>query len=112
MMRNGSGSERGGKISSLAKVQTELFERFQEANKRWRDRVEAEARLTSEFVSKLSSARSIPDAMTAYQDWGTRRFDMMAKDAKHVLDDAQRFMLAGAHMLTNGFASKSIGISS
>jgi hypothetical protein len=106
MAQNESKTEQQGKASSVADVQTELFERFQAANKRWLDRAQAEASLASELVSKLSSARSIPDAMKAYQDWGTRRFEMMAEDAKHIMDDAQKFMQTGAHMLTNGFASK------
>jgi hypothetical protein len=54
----------------VADVQTKLFEGYQQANERWLNRVQAEASLASEFVSKLSSARSIPDAMTAYQTWG------------------------------------------
>ena len=99
------------RFKELADVQTELFEQFQEVNKRWLDRAQAEANLASDFVSKLSLARSIPDAMTACQDWGTRRFEMVADDAKHVLDDTQKFMQTGAHMLANGFGSKSLGIS-
>ena len=98
------------RFEELADAQTELFEQFQEANKRWLDRAQAEANLASEFVSKLSSVRSIPDAMTTCQDWGTRRFEMMTEDAKHVLDDTQKFMQTGAHMLANGFGSKSLGI--
>jgi hypothetical protein len=105
MAHNESQNERG-KVFWLTNVQNELFERYQEANKRWLDRAQAEASAASEFVSKLSSARSIPDAMTAYQDWGTRRFEMMADDAKHALDDTQKFWQSGTHMLTNGFASK------
>jgi len=98
-------------FKELADAQTELFEQFQEVNKRWLDRAQAEANLASEFVSKLLSARSIPDAMSACQDWGTRRFEMVADDAKHVLDDTQKFMQTSAHALANGFGSKSPGIS-
>ena len=31
---------------------------------------------------------------------------MMAEDTKHALDNAQKFIQIGAHMLTNGFALK------
>lgn len=44
--------------------------------------------------------------MAAYQNWGTRKSQMIADDAKNVLEDTQKFMQTGAHMLTNGFASK------
>lgn len=106
MAHNENQNEREGKIFWLTEVQNKLFERYQEANTRWLDRAQAEARAASEFVSELSSARSIPDAMTAYQDWGTRRFEMMADDAKHVLEDTQKFWQSVAHVLTDGFASK------
>lgn len=99
-------------FEELSDVQSELFERFQEANKRWLNRIQAEASLSSEFVSKLSSAHSIPDAMNVYQEWGARRLEMMAEDVKRVMDDTQKLMQAGTHMLTNGFGSKGLGISS
>jgi Phasin protein len=99
------------RFSELADVQTELVERFQEANKRWLDRAQAEANLAVEFVSKLSSARSIPDATAACQEWGSRRFELMAEDAAHVLDDTQTLMRTSAHLLANAFGSKSLGIS-
>jgi ribosome-binding protein aMBF1 (putative translation factor) len=99
------------RLEECANSQTELFEQIQETNKQWFDRAQAEAKLASEFISKLSSARSIPDAMTAYQEWGARRFEMMAEDAKHALDNTQQFIKTSTHMLTNGFATKGHGIS-
>ncbi len=51
--------------------------------------------LASEFASKLTQARSIPDAMSTCQEWAGRRFKMMAEDSKHVLTDIQNFMENG-----------------
>jgi hypothetical protein len=90
-------------FKGVADIPNDLFGRVQDANMRWIGRARAEAGLASELISKLSSARSLSDAMNAYQDWGTRRFEMIAEDAKHVLDDTQTFMQAGVQMLTNGF---------
>jgi hypothetical protein len=97
--------------AKLSGVQIELFNRFQQMHKQWLDRVQVEVNLAQELASKLSSARSIPDAMTAYQDWGDRRFKMMAEDAKHVLDDTQKFMQDGAHLFSTGQQSKGAGFS-
>ena len=97
------------RFESFASMQTEFFERFLKANKCWLDRAQAEASLASELASKLSSARSMPDAMTACHEWGGRRLEMMAEDAKRVMDDTQKFMQIGTHMLTNGFGSNSFG---
>lgn len=99
-------------FEELANVQTELLDQFQEAQKQWLDRMQVEANLASEFVAKLSSARSIPDAMTACQEWGARRFAMASKDAKQALDNAQKFLKAATHLFANGAASKSPGLGS
>jgi hypothetical protein len=44
--------------------------------------VQAEATIASEFATKLSSARSIPEATTVYQEWAGRRMEMATEDAK------------------------------
>jgi predicted phage tail protein len=98
------------RIEAFANAQTELWERFQETNKHWLDRMQEEAKLASEFASKVSSARSIPDAMTACQDWGSHRLKMMTDDAMHALDDTQKILQAGAHLIGNGW--RSTGLSS
>jgi hypothetical protein len=92
-------------IEAFTKAQTELFGKFQETNRQWLDRVQAEASLATEFTSKMTAARSIPDAMAACQEWTSRRFKMMAEDTQHVLDDAQKFMQMGARLLANGWQS-------
>jgi hypothetical protein len=93
-------------IEALVNAQTELFDRLQDTNRRWLDRMQAEANLASEFATKLTSARSIPDAMTACRDWASRRFELMAEDVKHVLDDTQKFMQTGSRLLSNGSHSE------
>ncbi len=98
-------------MDEFAKAQKELVGKFQESNQQWLDRLQAEATLTSEFASKLTAASSIPDAMTACQEWGSRRFEMMTEDTRHLVDDAQRFMQTGAHLLTNTWQSEGSGAS-
>ena len=99
------------RIEEFANAQTELFDIFQETNRQWVDRIQAEATLASELTSKLTAARSIPDAMSACQEWGSRRFEMMAEDTKHLLDDTQKFMQAGTHLLMDGLQSQSSSVS-
>jgi len=98
-------------MDEFAKVQGELVDKFQESNRQWLDRIQAEATMTSELASKLTAARPIPDAMTAYHEWGSRRFEMMAEDTRHLVDDAQRFMQTGAHLLTNPWQSEGSSVS-
>jgi hypothetical protein len=93
-------------IDDLVNAQTEFLDSLQEVNRQWFDRMQSEANVASELASRLAAARSIPDAMTAYQDWTGQRFAMMAEDGKRPLDDYQKFAAIGAHVLSNGWRSK------
>jgi hypothetical protein len=92
-------------MQEFADAQTELVEQCQDANRHWLDRIEAEITIASEFTIKLTAAHSIPEAMTACQEWGDRRLDMMAEDTRHFLDDTQKFMQAGVRLIANGWQS-------
>jgi hypothetical protein len=89
------------RVEEFVNTQTELLEKLQEMNGQWFNRAQSEANLASELASKLTAARSIPDAMTAYQEWTSRRFEMMAEDNKHLLADVQKFMEAATRLLPN-----------
>ena len=97
------------RIEEFVNTQKELVEKLQEMNRQWFDRAQAEANLASELASKLTAARSIPDAMAAYQEWASRRFEIMAEDGKHLLADIQKFMEATTHLLPNGSLIKGGG---
>jgi hypothetical protein len=90
------------RVEEFVNTQTELLEKLQEMNRQWFDRAQSEADLASELTSKLTAARSIPDAIAAYQEWTSRRFEMMAEDGKHLLADTQKFMEAAIRLMSNG----------
>ena len=90
------------RMQAFVSAQTELLDEIQEANRRWMDRFQSEAHLASEFASKLSGARTIPDVMTVSRDWATRYFQMLAEDGKHFADDTRKLMETGARMFANG----------
>ena len=52
-------------------------------------------------ASKLSGARTIPDAMAVSRDWATRYFQRLAEDGKHFADDTRKFMETGARLFSN-----------
>ncbi len=91
------------RIEELFNANTDLVEKLEESNRQWFDRAQSEANLVSEFTSKLTAARSIPDALAACQEWGSRRFELMAEDGKHLAADTQKFMEAGARLLATGW---------
>jgi len=97
------------RVEDFVSAQTELVEKLQEMNRQSFDRAQSEANLASELASKLTAARSIPDATAAYQEWASRRFEMMAEDGKHLLADTQKLTEAATHLLPNGSLFKGGG---
>ncbi len=92
-------------------AQTVLFEKLQELNKQWFDRVETEATLASELAAKFTAARSIPEVATAYQVWASRHVEMATEDAKRLLAEGQRLAETGARLLSNGWWPNGLGSS-
>jgi hypothetical protein len=88
------------RLGEFVRVQTELLDEIQEANRHWLRRIELEANLVSEFASKLSKARSMPDAMATSRDWATQYFAMLAEDRKHLADDTRKFIETGAQLFS------------
>ncbi len=91
------------RIEELFNAHTALLETLEESNRQWFNRAASEANLASEFASKLTAARSIPDALTACQEWGSRRFELMTEDGKHLAADMQKIMETGARLLATGW---------
>ena len=91
------------RIEELAEAQSELFEKFQEINQNWFDRIQSEATLVSEIAAELTSSRSISEATAAYQGCIDKHIEMAAEDAKQLLAVGQKFMEMRARMLSNGW---------
>jgi hypothetical protein len=89
-------------VEEFAKAQSELLNTMQDAHRRWLDRVQSEAALASEFTRKVTTCRSIPDAVATCQEWTGRRLEMMADDSKNLLSDSRKVMERGARLLSDG----------
>src|SRR5215467_3232056 len=74
-------------VHECVRAQSELLDRFQEANRTWLDRVQSEADLSAAFASKMTAVRTIPDAAAVCLEWSNRHMEMAAADAKHLLAD-------------------------
>jgi len=90
-------------IHECVKAHSELVDRFQEVNQNWLDHLRSEADLSTEFASKMTAARSIPDVAALLLEWNKRHMEMAKVDAKHVLADTQKIMEAGARLLPGGW---------
>jgi hypothetical protein len=92
------------RIENFVDAQRELLNQVQETNRQWFDRMQSEAKVTSDCANKVMAARSIPEAMTAYQEWANRQLEMTAEDAKHFFADSQKFIEASTRLLSSGIS--------
>jgi len=97
------------RVEDYVNAQTEFMKMFEGMNRRWADRVQSEANLASDFVAKVIAARSIPDALTACQEWTSQHFELMAEDGKRVLADTQKAMEAGGRFVSTGWPTPGRG---
>ena len=92
------------RLAELVAMQTEQLEKLQEVNRNWIDRMQSQAKLGSEFVAKLTAARSIPEVATAYQEWASRQMEMATEDAKRIFADGQKLAETGGAFVVQRLA--------
>jgi len=89
-------------VETLMEVQKELLGTFEQINRERLGRAQQETELAATFAGKMTSARSIPDVMTAYQEWAAKRMEMFAEDSRKLFDDSHKVFNATMKVLTNG----------
>ena len=90
------------RVEALMEMQQELFDVFQEINQAWFDRARSAATINSELISKLTSARTMPETAEAYQQCVGKRMEMLVEDGRRLLADSQKIVNVGSKFLTNG----------
>jgi hypothetical protein len=92
---------KGGVVQAdrLSRFQAELFEKIQEVNRHWLERVQSEATLAAEFARKMALARSFPDAATVYQEWASRQLKLAVEDASYAISTGEALMDMGSRLL-------------
>ena len=88
------------RIENFVDAQRELLNQIQETNRQWFDRMQSEAKVASDFANKVMAARSVPDAMTACQEWAYWQLQTTAEDTKRLFADGQKFIEASTRLLS------------
>ena len=63
---------------------------YEQASRAWLARVKSEIDLWSDLASKLSTTRSVPEALEAYQKCAAQRMQMAADDGRQLFDECQK----------------------
>jgi hypothetical protein len=66
-------------------------------------RAMAEVELGLKLSTKLSEAHSVPDAVTAYEEWWSEEINARAEDARQLMTKGQEFMAASSRLLSAGW---------
>jgi hypothetical protein len=87
-------------LPAMMDMQREVFEGLDQVNRDWLAWLESEIRLTSDFASKLTEARSVPDTATAWQACASRQLELLAENGRHFFADGQKLIETGTRYLS------------
>jgi hypothetical protein len=90
------------RMETLLEVQKEFMQTLEDFNRDLFSHAKAEAELVSEFMGKLTSVRSLPDATTAYQEWASREMELLAQDGRSMFANGEKLLQASRRLFTNG----------
>jgi len=89
-------------FEALSAVQKELLDTLTRANRAWFACCNEEAAMASNFARKMTTARSIPEAAAAYQEWASQQMELFSRQAQKVFEDTQDLTKAYARIMGNG----------
>jgi hypothetical protein len=88
-------------LPAMMDMQREVFEGLEQVNRDWLAWLESEVKkLSSDFASKLTEARSLPDTATAWQACATRQFELLAENGLRFFADGQKLIETGTRYLS------------
>ena len=82
----------------------EFLKTLEEMNREVMSRMAAEVERGVKLSTKLSAARSLPDAVAAYQEWMSEETNARSEDARRFMANSQKFMTTSTRLLSNGWS--------
>lgn len=79
-------------VQAALRLQMEMFEVFHDVGRDWLARAASEAELAFDLPNKLTSAQTVPAALSAYQQWLSEWMSMVSEDGRHFVADSQKIM--------------------
>ena len=80
---------------------TEMFDTLQTIGRQWMERRTCEAELALNLPNRLAGARTLPDAVSTYQEWLSEWLAMCNEDSRRFLSDGQKIVATGVRCFTN-----------
>jgi hypothetical protein len=95
------------RVETAKEVQKQLLDSFEQFNRQQFARGKQEMEFASEFAGEITSARSVPDVMNAYQNWFSKRMALYVDDSRKLFEDSQRVLDTAMKPLSIGKESLS-----
>jgi hypothetical protein len=89
-------------IGTLAAIQKQVLDALAKGNQQWIDCAKQEAKLASTLAHKVTTAKSIPDATAACQEWVSQQIELISSQARKVFEETQDFTKACTQIVNNG----------
>jgi hypothetical protein len=89
-------------FDTLAAIQNQVLDALAKANQEWIDCAKQEAKLTSTLAQKVTTAKSIPEATAACQEWVSQQIELISSQAKKAFDETQNFTKTYAQIVNKG----------
>jgi len=89
------GETGAGSAAAGLRGQTEMLGLLSEIGQEWFARATTEAELAFKLPNTLTAARSVPDAISVYQEWLGEWMTMRGEDGRRLMSDSQRIVETG-----------------
>jgi hypothetical protein len=87
-------------VDSVMQAQAGFLHELQQANEEWIANTQSKLNLASALCTKLMSAHSMPEVVTACQDWATQRANLFAEDGRRALLHGQKILESGTRLMS------------
>ncbi|MGH7247908.1 MAG: hypothetical protein ACREH9_07365 [Pseudomonadota bacterium] len=79
-------------VTAGLRLQKEMFDVFHDIGREWFARATSEAELALKLPNKLSTARSVSDAISSYHEWLGECMNMLGEDSRRFVSDGQKII--------------------
>ena len=91
----------------LLDMPQQLLQSAEEIGEVWNAHAESEGKLVSELMKKLASAKTLPDAMSAYQQCMYGQLEILSRDSQRLFHGAEKLVTRNLNIFSNVSAGPS-----
>ena len=86
-------------------AQNEFIKTFEEMSQAVMSRATAEIELGVRLTQRLSEAHSLPDVVSACQEWLGKEMNARSEDARQFMSNSQKFIATSTRLFSNGWSN-------